>query len=122
MQRALGAWAIAAAVGLWAGPGIAGQRAVVDARYQGTQCTVLRGHAEDLDAIADLLEDLGRNPEVEEPVLREIIRSERGYEYAVVLPEPAPAPRAALPEERLPFLKAVPLNGILLRLIYSPVT
>ncbi|MCP3961731.1 MAG: PilN domain-containing protein [bacterium] len=52
---------------------------------------VLRGHARDLDGVADLLERLGQMRDVEEPVLRRALRSERGYEYTVVVPALPPA-------------------------------
>lgn len=115
-------WAIAVAAGLLAGPGSAGERIAVDARYQAPHCTILRGHAGDLDGIADLLEDLEGNPEAEEPVLREIVPSERGYEVTVVLPRPAPAPEAAPPPEQRPIFAALPITKGLSWLLDPPFT
>jgi|GEM_PF-5377134 len=82
--------AVAAAVCLVAG--IAGGSdakplaAVIDARYPAPFGTILRGHAGDAGGIAELLEDLGRPPATEEPILREMSRSGRGYEFIIVVP------------------------------------
>lgn len=114
--------AIAIAAGLLCGPGAAAapEPIAIDARIEGPSCTILRGHAGDLDGIADLLEGLERKAEAEEPVLREILRSERGYEYTVVLPKPAPAPPAqgaAQPPQQPPFFAAPPVARALDRLL-----
>jgi hypothetical protein len=104
MAKALVRWAVAAAFGLLAGPGVAipvssavPQQAMVDVRARIPQATVLRGHADDFDDVADLLEELGCDPESEEPELREVIRSDRGYEYAIVIPDVAAAREAEPP-------------------------
>ena len=115
-------WVVAVAAGLLAGPGIAGERIAVDARSEAPCCTILRGHAGDLDGIADLLEDLGRNPKAEEPVLREILRSERGYEYTVVLPRSAPEPQAAPTPGQPPIFADHALAVRLARLLVPPFT
>ncbi|HSS47885.1 MAG TPA: PilN domain-containing protein, partial [Thermoanaerobaculia bacterium] len=100
------------------------KRVAVDTVYETPHGTILRGHAEVFDGVADLLENLGRNPEVEEPVLRQVTRSERGYEYTVVVP------RSKAPDEdalwrgdsgpRQPFFVALPVAMALDRLLFPP--
>jgi hypothetical protein len=121
--------AAVAAAGLLAGAGSAEpasqslpERVAVDARYQSPHHTILRGHADDWDGIADLLEDLGRNPQAPEPVLRQITCSERGYEFTILVPKEVPAPAAPRPEEQVPFFAAHPVAWSLFRLLVPPFT
>ncbi len=121
--------AAVAAAGLLAGAGSAEpvsralpERVAVDARYQSPHHTILRGHAKDWDGIADLLEDLGRNPYTPEPVLRQITCSERGYELTILIPKAEPAPDAPWPEEKLPFFATPPVTQALFRLLLPPFT
>jgi hypothetical protein len=96
---------------------------VIDARYQAPYGTILRGHAGDSGGIAKLLEDLGRPPGTEEPILREMSRSGRGYEFIIVVPfgpgseEDTPR-RAGFPKP--PRFFAEPWIGKGLEWLFSP--
>jgi hypothetical protein len=117
MARARGTWTAVSAVVFFAVAGSAAQSAsavprgvAVDHRYPTPYGTILRGHARDLGAIADLLEDLGRPPAAEEPILRQISRSGQGYEYSIVVPsgsEPIKQPVEELEPLPIPWIGAV---------------
>ena len=102
------------------------ERVALDKRYLTPRHTILRGHAEDLDGVADLLENLERIA-VKEPLLHRATRSERGYEYTIVVRVSAPARQGASvsrdePGERRPFFAAHPIPNGLSRLLYPPFT
>jgi len=113
--------AVAAVVCYMAGPCLAAESAGAEEWYETPYCTIVRGHTANLDDVADLLEDLEWASEGEEPVVREIIGSERGYEYTVVAPKAEPAP-AIPPEKGLPFFAARPVARVLGRLLVPPDT
>lgn len=101
------------------------RQVAVDGLYETPYGTILRGHAEDFDGVADLLENLDRIPGFEEPVLRHATRSERGYEYTLVVPKPVPAPDEASLWRgdsgwREPFFVTLPVAMSLDRLLFPP--
>lgn len=103
------------------------ERVAIDALYQTSHCTILHGHAEDFGGIADLLDNLWRSPVTEEPVLREITRSERGYEYSLEIPKAEPRPqggplRRTEPSKPEPFFASRPVARVLGRLLVPPFT
>jgi hypothetical protein len=125
MNKTLGIWAVVAAAGLIARPGDGKQTprgapgaAAIDRRYETPYDTILRAHASDLNDIADLLDELGKNRR-EEPLVREILQSERGYELLVVLPEPVPTEPTAPSPAPYPFFASKTVGDLLFRLLDS---
>jgi hypothetical protein len=101
------------------------QRVALDSLSPTRHHTVLRGHAEGFDQVADLLANLDRIPQTEEPLLRRAERSARGYEYTVVIPRAGEsldvAPSEDPPrQDGPPAYASYPVADFLYRLLGPP--
>ncbi len=102
-------------------PGVTLDRLAVTPRH-----AVLRGRTEDLESVAELLENLTPMRGIDEPRLRRVCRVESGYELAVVVPFSRAARGTRRPARhsraRPPPYAAPALAGRLLRLLVPPFT